>query len=209
MTHRYSDILFTPSVEAAQQRYGSRAQGARLRELGHPNDTLSAAEQAFIEQRDGFYLASVSESGWPYLQFRGGPAGFVRVLDGKTLGYADFRGNRQYISTGNIEHDGRVALMFMDYANRRRLKLLGHARITDAAADPELIARLEVPDYRARVERAVLITLEAYDWNCPQHITPRYTAAEVSDYTDGLHARIAELEAALAAARPGARPSAA
>lgn len=209
MAHRYSEILFTPGVEAAQQRYGSRSQGARLRELGPPNDHLSETERAFIEARDGFYLASVSESGWPYLQFRGGPSGFVRVLDGKTLGYADFRGNRQYISTGNIDSDGRVALMFMDYAHRRRMKLLGRARIVDAAADPALVARLSVADYRARVERAVLITVEAFDWNCPQHIAPRYTAAEVSDHTDGLRARIAELEAALASARSAATPSAA
>ena len=135
----------------------------------------------FIEARDGFYLASVSESGWPYLQFRGGPAGFVRVLDDQTLGYADFRGNRQYISTGNIDRDGRVALFFMDYAGRQRLKLLGRARIVDAAQSPEWVKRLEVPGYRARVERAVLIAVEAFDWNCPQHITPRYTEAEFEE----------------------------
>jgi hypothetical protein len=178
MGHRLSEILFTDGVRAAQERYGSRAQNERLRTLGHANDTLTAAETAFIEARDGFYLASVSESGWPYIQFRGGPAGFVRVLDDKTLGYADFRGNRQYISTGNIDRDGRVALFFMDHADRQRLKLLGRVRIVDAAQSPELVKRLEVPGYRARVERAVLIAVEAFDWNCPQHITPRYTEAE-------------------------------
>jgi len=178
MGHRLSEILFTDGVRAAQERYGSRTQNERRRSAGHANDTLTATETAFIQARDGFYLASVNESGWPYIQFRGGPAGFVRVLDGKTLGYADFRGNRQYISTGNIDRDGRVALIFMDYAHQERLKVLGRARIADAAQAPELIKQLEVPGYRARVERAVLITVEAFDWNCPQHITPRYTEAE-------------------------------
>ena len=199
MAHRFSEILHTDSVRASQERYGSRAQNERLRALGHANDRLSGAERAFIEARDGFYLASVSESGWPYLQFRGGPPGFVRVLDGKTLGYADFRGNRQYISTGNIDHDGRVALFFMDYANRARLKLLGRARIVDATESPELVRRVEVPDYRARIERVVLITVEAFDWNCPQHITPRYTDAEVEDRVRALERRIEELETQLQA----------
>jgi predicted pyridoxine 5'-phosphate oxidase superfamily flavin-nucleotide-binding protein len=178
MAHRFSEILFTDAVRAAQERYGSRAQGERLLAHGPANDRLTAAEKAFIEARDGFYLASVSESGWPYLQFRGGPAGFVRVLDAGTIGYADFRGNRQYISAGNIARDDRVALFFMDYANRQRLKLLGRARIEDAREAPELAQRLALPDYRARVERAVVISVEAFDWNCPQHITPRYTDGE-------------------------------
>ena len=179
MAHRYSEILFTDAVRAAQERFGSREQGERLRARGQANDTLTDAEREFIQARDGFYLASVSESGWPYVQFRGGPAGFVRALDGKTLAYPDFRGNRQYISTGNMEHDGRVALLFMDYARPARLKLLGRARVVDAAQAPQLARQLQLPDYRARVERAVLIAVEAFDWNCPQHITPRYSAAEI------------------------------
>jgi predicted pyridoxine 5'-phosphate oxidase superfamily flavin-nucleotide-binding protein len=182
MAHRFSEILFTDAVRAAQERYGSRAQGERLLAHGPANDRLTAAEKAFIEARDGFYLASVSESGWPYIQFRGGPAGFVRVLDDKTIGYADFRGNRQYISTGNIAGDDRVALFFMDYANRERLKLLGRARVADAREAPGLAQRLALPAYPARVERAVVITVEAYDWNCPQHITPRYTEAEFAEH---------------------------
>jgi predicted pyridoxine 5'-phosphate oxidase superfamily flavin-nucleotide-binding protein len=184
MTHRSSEILFTDSVKKAQSRYGSRVQMERLQQHGPANDTLTSAERDFIEARDGFYLGTVSESGWPYIQFRGGPAGFVRVLDGKTLGYADFRGNRQYVSSGNIAHDDRVSLFFMDYANRARLKLLGHARIVDAAEDPALAARLAVPGYPARVERVVLITVESYDWNCHQHITPRYTEAEFAALSD-------------------------
>jgi predicted pyridoxine 5'-phosphate oxidase superfamily flavin-nucleotide-binding protein len=185
VTHRHSEILFTDAVRAAQERFGSREQGDRLRAHGPANDTLTDAEREFIQARDGFYLASVSESGWPYVQFRGGPAGFVRALDGKTLAYADFRGNRQYISTGNMEHDGRVALLFMDYARPARLKLLGRARVVDAAQAPELARQLQLPDYRARVERAVLIAVEAFDWNCPQHITPRYSAAEIDALAGG------------------------
>jgi uncharacterized protein len=179
VTHRHSEILFTDAVRAAQERFGSRGQGERLRAHGQANDTLTGAEREFIQARDGFYLASVSESGWPYVQLRGGPTGFLRVLDGKTLAYPDFRGNRQYISTGNMEHDGRVALLFMDYTRPARLKLLGRARIIDAAQAPQLMQQLHLPDYRARVERAVLIAVEAFDWNCPQHITPRYSAAEI------------------------------
>lgn len=178
MGHRQSEILFTDAVRKAQERYGSRGQMERLRTQGPANDMLGEHERRFIEARDGFYLSTVSESGWPYLQFRGGPAGFVRVLDGKTLGYADFRGNRQYISTGNLARDDRAALFFMDYANRARLKLLGHVKMLDAREAPELAARLAVPGYPAKVERAVLITVEAFDWNCHQHITPRYTEAE-------------------------------
>lgn len=178
MAHRYSEILFTDAVRAAQERYGSRTQNDRLRAHGHANDGLTAAERDFIQASDGFYLASVSESGWPYLQFRGGPAGFVRALDDRTLAYPDFRGNLQYISTGNIERDERVALLFMDYAQPARLKLLGRARVTDAAQAPELAGQLELPAYRARIERVVTISVEAFDWNCPRHITPRYTEAE-------------------------------
>lgn len=190
MTHRSSDILFTDSVKKAQARYGSREQMERLQQHGPANDTLTEAERDFIQARDGFYLATVSESGWPYVQFRGGPAGFVRVLDGKTLGYADFRGNRQYVSTGNLAHDDRAALFFMDYANRARLKLLGHARIVDATETPDLAARLAVPGYPARVERAVLITIESYEWNCQQHITPRYTEAEFAAYAANSKAEV-------------------
>ncbi|HKU71038.1 MAG TPA: pyridoxamine 5'-phosphate oxidase family protein [Burkholderiales bacterium] len=181
MTHRSSEILFTDSVRKAQARYGSREQMERLQQHGPANDRLGETEREFIEARDGFYLATVGESGWPYVQHRGGPAGFVKVLDGKTLGYADFRGNRQYVSTGNLTHDDRTALFFMDYAQRARLKLLGHARILDASQAPELMSRLAVPGYPARVERAVLITVESFEWNCHQHITPRYTEAEFAE----------------------------
>jgi predicted pyridoxine 5'-phosphate oxidase superfamily flavin-nucleotide-binding protein len=179
MSHAYYDIAFTPAVRAMQARMGSRATYATLDHTDDHRDALTADEAEFIHERDGFYQASVSESGWPYVQFRGGPPGFLKVLDGKTIGYADFRGNVQYISVGNLQGNDRVAIILMDYANQRRLKILGRARLVDASDDPALIARLEIKHYRARVERAVVITVEAYDWNCPRHITPRYTKTEI------------------------------
>jgi predicted pyridoxine 5'-phosphate oxidase superfamily flavin-nucleotide-binding protein len=141
-------------------------------------------------------MATVTETGWPYIQHRGGPVGFMRVLDDRTLGFADFRGNRQYISLGNLSTDDRVSLFFMDYPNRRRLKLFGRARAV-GLDDAALLARLEMPEYRARIERGFLITVEGFDWNCPQHITPRVTVEEMEAVTAPLHARIAQLEAAL------------
>ena len=178
MARSFADIAFTPAVRAFQARMGSRAQYAALDAIEARGVELGEHEAAFIEGRDGFYQATVGENGWPYVQFRGGPAGFLRVLDTRTIGYADFRGNLQYISAGNLGGDGRIALILMDYAQRRRLKIWGRARLVDARDDEALIARLEVPAYRARVERAGLISVEAFDWNCPQHITPRYTRAE-------------------------------
>lgn len=184
MHEKYLEIASTPSVTAAQEHYGSAAQWARARErraLDAPplNDPLGAAERAFISARDGFYLASVSETGWPYVQFRGGPAGFLQAMDERTLGFADFRGNRQYITTGNVGANDRVSVFLMDYAHRERLKIFGRARIADAADEPALAERLAVPGYAGRVERVVLITVEAFDWNCPQHITPRFTQLEL------------------------------
>jgi hypothetical protein len=197
MSRAYSDIAFTPTVRAMQTRMGSRSKYAPLDFADERRDALTNEEAEFIEARNGFYQASVSESGWPYVQFRGGPAGFLRVLDDKTIGYADFRGNVQYISAGNLQGNDRIALILMDYANRRRLKILGRTRLIEAAEDPALTARLQMPGYRARVERAVIITVEAYDWNCPQHITPHYTAEEVKDLVAPLQEEIARLRALL------------
>ncbi len=180
MARAFAEITFTPSVKAAQARYGSRAANAGFEQAEERRDLLTDREAEFIAARDGFYQASVSETGWPYVQFRGGPKGFLKVLDERTIGYADFRGNVQYISTGNINADGRVALILMDYPNRRRLKVWARARIVHEDEDPGLLARLEVPTYRARVERAVVMTVEAFDWNCPQHITPRFTEEEIA-----------------------------
>ena len=153
MSRAYYEIAFTPAVRAMQTRMGSRSTYAPLDHTEGGRDALTADEAAFIHERDGFYQASVSESGWPYVQFRGGPAGFLKVLDGKTIGYADFRGNVQYITVGNLQGNDRVALMLMDYANQRRLKILGRARLVDRNDDPALLARLEIPNYRARTSR--------------------------------------------------------
>jgi ferredoxin-NADP reductase/predicted pyridoxine 5'-phosphate oxidase superfamily flavin-nucleotide-binding protein len=178
MGHRFAALAFTDSVRGVQQALGSRADYAAMDEGDDYNHVLTDREAAFIAARDSFYMASVSETGWPYVQHRGGPAGFIRILDERTIGFADFRGNRQYITVANVSKDDRVALFFMDYANRTRLKVLGRVRVvTDE--DGELLARLEVDDYRAAVERGFVIRVEAFDWNCPQHITPRYTATEI------------------------------
>jgi ferredoxin-NADP reductase/predicted pyridoxine 5'-phosphate oxidase superfamily flavin-nucleotide-binding protein len=190
MSRAFSDIAFTPAVRAMQTRMGSRANYAPLDATPDRRDAIGEREAAFIEARDGFYQASVSETGWPYVQFRGGPAGFLKVLDSKTLGYADFRGNVQYISVGNLQGDDRVSIILMDYANQARLKLLGRVKLVNASDNPGLVEQLRMPGYRAAIERAVLITVEGYDWNCPQHITPRFTEQEIAQATAPLHQQL-------------------
>ncbi|HEU0213589.1 MAG TPA: pyridoxamine 5'-phosphate oxidase family protein [Jiangellaceae bacterium] len=197
MTARYASIAFTDTVRDAQTRYGSRKAYARLDGTSAQTtgpDTLTEIEKEFIAERDGFYLATASETGWPYVQFRGGPRGFLRVIDDHTIGWADFRGNRQYISTGNMTNNNRVALFLMDYAHQARLKIFGHAWFVDADAEPDLVRQVSVADYRARIERAVVVHVEAFDWNCPQHITPRYTIEEINSAIDPIRERLAELE---------------
>jgi predicted pyridoxine 5'-phosphate oxidase superfamily flavin-nucleotide-binding protein len=196
MSHRFAELAFTDRVKAIQEQEGSRASYARFEGGEAHHDRLGAAEAAFLEARDSFYLATVSETGWPYVQHRGGPPGFLKVLDEATIGFADFRGNRQYVSLGNLGGADRVSLILVDYPHRRRLKILGHARPVDDAAT---LARLTVPGYPAKVERGLLIAVAAFDWNCPQHLTPRFTETEIAAAEAPLHARIAELEAALAA----------
>ena len=196
MTHRFLSTLFTDAVKAAQVENGSRAAYSRFDAPADP-DNLTEVETAFISARDSFYMATATANGWPYIQHRGGSPGFVKVLDPGTLAFADFRGNRQYISLGNIAGDDRVALFFMDYANRRRLKLLGRMRPVDLSQSSGLAEALIDPGLKAKVERALLITVEAFDWNCSQHITPRYTLDEVTPTIDALKMRIAELEADL------------
>ncbi len=197
MSHRFADIAFTPRVKTVQEEMGSRKAYARMESVPEAtNHRLTEAEAGFLAARDSFYMATVSETGWPYVQHRGGPTGFVRVLDEGTLGFADFRGNRQYVSIGNLTTDDRVSLFFMDYPNKKRLKLFGRAKII-GLEDQESLSRLEMPDYRARVERGIIIEVEGFDWNCPQHITERYTLDEVRALTTPLTARIAELEAEL------------
>lgn len=180
MAHKFAELAFTPTVRAVQERMGSRKAYAKAEGGPDYHDRLGEVEARFIAARDSFYMATVSETGWPYIQHRGGPPGFVKVLDERTLGFADLRGNRQYISVGNLLDDNRVALIFMDYPHRARLKLLGRARTVALDEEPELVAGLAVPGYPAKIERGVLISVEAFDWNCSQHITPRFTIDELA-----------------------------
>jgi predicted pyridoxine 5'-phosphate oxidase superfamily flavin-nucleotide-binding protein len=195
MSQRFAELAFTPLVKKQQEKHGSRRQYARMQEIGEPGDRLTDFEREFIAGRDGFYMASTGETGWPYIQYRGGEQGFLRVLDDQTLGFADLRGNKQYITTGNLEHDDRVALFFMDYAHQMRLKILGRAEVheNDAVA-AELIAKLKVPGEKTPAERAVVLHVEAFDWNCPQHITPRYTLEELAGTLDPIRKRMEALE---------------
>ncbi len=206
MSRAYSDIAFTPAVRAMQTQMGSRSGYASLDHTKERRDTLTQAEVAFIQARDGFYQATVSETGWPYVQFRGGPAGFLKVLDNRTIAYADFRGNVQYISVGNLLGNDRVSMILMDYANRRRLKILGRVRMVSQNDEPELIASLASDNYPARVERAIIISIEAYDWNCPQHITPRFTDSESGDLVAALRAEIDRLKQEISRGSNGAVP---
>ncbi len=189
MTHRFADLTFTDSIKAAQEQYGSRAHNQRMQSIAGPNDRLGARETDFIAQRDTFYLATVTETGWPYVQHRGGPAGFLKVLGETQLAYADFRGNTQLISVGNVSKNERCSLILMDYPNRRRLKILGHMRVEAAeSVDAPSLAAVDLPGYKARVERVVFIDVVAFDWNCPQHITRRYTESEFANNATKLEA---------------------
>jgi len=186
MANAFADITFTPSVKAAQSLYGSREANQGFELSDDPKNEISESEAGFIELRDSFYMASISENGWPYVQHRGGPVGFLKVLDSRTLGFADFKGNRQYLSVGNINALSRISLILMDYPNRIRLKIWGTATIVHERENPALIEALENPRYRARIERAIVITVEAVEWNCPQHIIPRYTEAEIQRIVEPL-----------------------
>lgn len=197
MTNRYTEIAFTDAVRAQQEAQGSRKTYARTEEGPVTNNLFSEREAAFIGIRDSFYMATVSETGWPYMQHRGGPMGFLKVLDEKRLAFADFRGNRQYVSVGNLESSDKVSLFLMDYPRKARLKILGHATVTE---DPAILEAVALPDYKAKVERAIVIELEGFDWNCPAHITPRFTQAEIAHAAAPLHMRIRDLEEALTTA---------
>ncbi len=194
MGHKFAEIAFTESVREVQVELGSRSGYVSLDGGEDFNNLLSEREASFISARDSFYMASVSETGWPYVQHRGGPVGFVRVIDAQTIGFADFSGNRQYVSVGNLRKDDRVSLFFMDYPNRTRLKMLGRVRLV-GDDEPELLAQLEMDDYRALVERGFVIHIEALDWNCPQHITPRYTEADMESTIEPLLQELNDLKA--------------
>ena len=196
MAYGFLDIFSTPGVRAAQAANGSLGMWDDFN--GHRAfDRFTAAEAAFVQMRDSFY--------WPRFRNRGGPTsstaadrlGFLKVLDERTLGFADFRGNRQYVSLGNVASDDRAALFLMDYPNRVRMKILAHMSVRDLAAEPELTEHLLSPGYKGVPERAFILKLETFDWNCPQHITPRFTAAEVATGTSVLRKRLAEAEAEL------------
>jgi predicted pyridoxine 5'-phosphate oxidase superfamily flavin-nucleotide-binding protein len=204
MPYGFLELLATPGVKAAQEENGSLALWSNF-SGSRAFDRFTDAETDFIANRDSFYIATVSEDGWPYIQHRGGPPGFLRVLDETTLAFADFRGNGQYITTGNLAASDRVALFLMDYPARRRLKILAHAEVKSLSDDPGLASRLMVPGYKAKVERAMVLRLAAFDWNCPQHITPRFTETEVARAIEPLRARLSALESENAAlrARPG------
>lgn len=195
MAAHYLNLMSTPPVQEAQRHFNGRA--AAVPPAGR--DRLTEAEISFIAERDSFYLASVSPTGWPYIQHRGGEAGFLRVLSPSQLAFADFKGNRQLLSTGHVAANNRVSLFLMDYPQRIRLKILGHATVLDAREHPDRVKAIAGPAFAARTERLFVIDVESFDWNCPQYITPRYTATEVESAVAGLRARMRELEAALAA----------
>ena len=199
MTTPTSDIAFTPAVKAIQERRGSRHAYARMEDNGGWDDRVTPDLAAFIAERDSFFIASANAQGQPYIQHRGGPAGFLRVLDDRTLGFADYRGNRQYITLGNLAENDRAFLFLIDYERRRRIKIWGRARVVDG--DPELIARLMPDRYKAKPEQVILFDIEAWDANCPQHIPRMLPADEAAATVARLEARVAELEAQLAAGR--------
>jgi uncharacterized protein len=178
MAAKYLQMILTPAVRAAQERYFGRNQVMN----GAPErDQLTEDEATFISRRDSFYVASINSDGWPYVQHRGGPRGFLKVLGPNLLGFADLKGNRQLVSTGNLNGNDRVSLFLMDYPNRERLKILGHARVVDARENPELAEQLSPStELLDKVERFFLIEVVGFDWNCPQYITPRYTAEEIA-----------------------------
>jgi predicted pyridoxine 5'-phosphate oxidase superfamily flavin-nucleotide-binding protein len=196
-----SDIAFTPAVKAIQERKGSRKGYARMEEKGGWQSEVTGDLAQFIAERDSLYLATASADGQPYVQHRGGRPGFLKVLDDTTLAFADFKGNRQYITAGNLAENDKAAIFLMDYANRRRIKIWGRARVVED--DPALMARLVEADYDATPEQAIVFCVSAWDVNCPQHITRRFDEAEVAAMIRPLTERIAELEAQLAA-RPEA-----
>ena len=198
MAGKFLELAFTPAVRAAQEHYFGRAQPIPPQP---ERDPLTDDETQFIQSRDSFYMATVTETGWPYMQHRGGQPGFLRVVSPTQLAFADYKGNRQMLSTGNIAANNRVCLFLMDYPQRTRLKILGHARIEDARQHPELVTQLAEPETRGIVERVFLIEVISFDWNCPKYITPRYTEAEVRAAVAPLKQRIAELEAKLASGK--------
>jgi uncharacterized protein len=190
----FGSLVFTPLVKKLQERYGSRRQYERMENAGAPQDRFTPFELEFLAQRDSFYLATVGATGWPYVQHRGGPKGFVKVIDDHTLAVGDFRGNKQYISAGSLQSDNRVAMIMVDYPRQARLKILGRVDILEGAQAEPWLDRVRMPGEKTPIERVFLIHVEAYDWNCPQHITPRYTAEEIREGMKEIEKRVNSLE---------------
>jgi predicted pyridoxine 5'-phosphate oxidase superfamily flavin-nucleotide-binding protein len=190
----FGSLVFTPLVKKLQERYGSRRQYARMEDSGGSQDRFTDFESEFLEQRDSFYWATIGSTGWPYVQHRGGAKGFLKVIDDQTLAFADYRGNKQYISTGNLQTDSRVAMILVDYPRQARLKILGRVEIFEGDQAESWLPRVRVPGDKTPIERVFVIHLEAYDWNCPQHITPRYTADEIREGMRTIEQRVQQLE---------------
>lgn len=194
MAKNFAEIAFTESVKKLQEKHGSRKSYERLEKFSRV-DGLTDHEMNFILNRDSFYLASIGVKEFPYIQHRGGPRGFLKVLDSKRIGFIDFIGNKQYVSVGNMETNNNVSLIMIDYPSKTRLKIFAKAEIIDLNDNPELYKLLDLEDYKFRPERMMIFNIEAYDWNCPQHITPRYTADEINDAFKPQQEYIAKLEA--------------
>ena len=194
MAYSFGSLVFTPVIKALQERYGSRRQYAKREASSFSQNGLGPSEIDFLAECDSFYMASVGATGWPYVQHRGGPKGFLKVIDEHTLAFADFRGNKQFISTGNLMTDDRVALILVDYPRQLRLKFLGHVRILEGADAKEWIAKLSEPGYDAVVERVYVIRVDAFDWNCQQHITPRFTEEQIRGALQPIEERMQALQ---------------
>jgi predicted pyridoxine 5'-phosphate oxidase superfamily flavin-nucleotide-binding protein len=179
MAKHFMELAFNDSVRKVQEQYGTRVPYQKMESKETFRNKLTWQEKSYIKNRDNFYMSSVGENCWPYMQFRGGPKGFLKVIGENVLAYADFKGNGQYISTGNINATRKTVLFFMDYTQQQRLKIWAEAEVLHAADHPEMLEKLEMPDYEATVERIVIFKVHAFDWNCPQHITPRYTKEEI------------------------------
>jgi uncharacterized protein len=193
MVKNFASLAFTEEVKSLQVKHGSRTSYERMEER-NVVDGLTENEVDFIRHRDSFYMASIGENGFPYIQHRGGPKGFIKVMDANAIGFVDFSGNKQYITVGNLATNKNVSLFMMDYPARARLKLYARAEIVELSARPDLLKALSVADYQAKPERMMLLHVEAYDWNCPQHITPRYTEEEIEEALTPQRAYIQKLE---------------
>jgi uncharacterized protein len=194
LTKSFGSLVFTPVVKALQERYGSRRQYERMEELGSAPGGLGPEEQEFLRERDTFYIASLGQTGWPYVQHRGGPKGFLKVMDERTIAFADFRGNKQYISTGNLMTDNRVALILVDYPRQLRLKILGRVEIFEGDKAKDWLPKVRDPGYPATTERVYVIRVEAFDWNCQQHIIPRFTEGEIRQVLEPIESEMEQLQ---------------